>query len=81
MRGGESQPPNFRTSLFLADVLSLDLPTLEACSARLSDRLSTIPALSSYADDIRAATSVEQVNGMMREIYAAASALGIWIIA
>jgi hypothetical protein len=77
----ESQPPSFRTSLFLADVLSLDLPTLEACSARLSDRLSTLPALSSYADDIRAATSVEQVNGIMRAIYTAAPALGIWIIA
>ncbi|SRR5579884_2534069 len=77
----ESQPPSFRTSLFLADVLSLDLPTLEACSARLSDRLSTLPALSSYADDIRAATSVEQVNGIMRAIYTAAPALGVWIIA
>ncbi len=76
----ESQPPSFRTSLFLADALTLDQPTLEACNARLSDRLSTLSALSSYADAIRAAISVEQVNEIMKEVYSIAPALGIWII-
>lgn len=76
----ESQPPIFRTSLFLADVLSLDLPTLEECNARIADRLSALPALSSYAHDIRAATSIERVDEVMKEVYAAAPALGLWII-
>jgi hypothetical protein len=76
----ESQPPSFRASLFLSDALALDQPTLEACNTRLSNRLGTLPALSSYADSIRAATSVEQVNEIMKEVYAVAPALGVWII-
>jgi hypothetical protein len=77
----ESQPPSFRTSLFLADALTLDQPTLEACNARLADRLSPFPTLSSYADDIRATTSIEQGNEIMKDVYAAAPSLGIWLIA
>jgi hypothetical protein len=77
----ESQPSSFRCTLFLADVLTLDQPMLEECNALLAERLSTFPALASYAHSIREATSLEQVNGILKDLYAAASALGIWIIA
>jgi len=77
----ESQPQSFRSTLFLADVLGLDQPTLEDCNARIADRLSTLSALSTYANDIRTASSVEQVNEVLKKVFDAAPALGIWIIA
>ena len=76
----ESQPAFFRTSLFLADVLRLDQPTLRECNMRLADRLKTLPFLATFADDVSTATSVEQVNATMKKLYAVAPTLGIWLI-
>ncbi len=76
----EEQPESWHTELYLNHVLHLNLPTFAECQERLAERIATIPALLPYAGEIRAATDLETTNAVMKRLYEATPALGIWII-
>lgn len=78
----ESQPPSWSQSLYLNDVLTLDLPTFEACRDRLAGRLETCERLHLFAEQVRQTTAVDQLDECMRALYdEIAPALGVWVIA
>ncbi len=77
----EDQPPEWEHLLYLNDIQSFAGLTFEASRDRIADRMEELPIIASFTERIRATTTYEEVNAVMKDFYEVAPSLKVWVVA